>query len=285
MAFFTEFLAEDLAEVFLRRAEMKKIGLGLAAVAVIAGWAGLASSVDAAPKKGPGSTRRVRRNRGNLFDKWQEEIKRREDVKKEFEKWSAQASSLTLPDTTPSFTDDLDAVAKQVDQTGKEKGALALLRKKRDLILAKWDAGGEKSLKAAREKIADLNSRREEDLKTCISLVKSMQSVLARREKLAIGQERRMFSSLTAEQRGLWNGPILAEAVVEALALTDLSESQQAKIQALCAQRMRTSALPLVTPLSTAVLASSVRKISASVLTVDQRKEYLRQKRENSITG
>lgn len=264
---------------------MKKIGLGLAAVAVIAGWAGLASSVDAAPKKGPGSTRRVRRNRENLFDKWQERAKHRAEVKKEFEKWSGQASSLALPDTTPSFTDDLDAVAKQVDQTGKEKETLALLRKKRDLILAKWDAEGTKSLEAARKKIADLNSRREEDLKTCISLVKNMQGLLARREDMVMGQERRMFSSLTADQRGLWNGPILAEAVVEDLALTDLSESQQAKIQKLCSQRMRTSALPLVTPLSTAVLASSVKQISASVLTVDQRKEHLRQKRENSITG
>jgi len=264
---------------------MKKIGLGLAAVAVIAGWAGLASSVDAAPKKGPGSTRRVRRNRGNLFDKWQERAKHRADVKKEFAKWSAQASSLTLPETTPSFTDDLDAVAKQVDQTGKEKEALALLRKKRDLILAKWDATGTKTLEASRKKIAALESGRDEDLKTCISLVKNMQGLLARREKMVMGQERRMFSSLTAEQRGLWNGPILAEAVVEDLALTDLSESQQAKIQKLCAQRMRTSALPLVTPLPTAVLASSVKQISASVLTSDQRKEYTRQKRENSITG
>jgi len=175
-----------------------------------------------------------------------------------------------------SFTDNqakMKALALSEEQQAQLKEAIEA----RDAALEKWGQINERSLAAARERVAKAKGKSVTGARKRLDAL--TKNVNLGRDRIAAQHERKMFAILTAEQRGQWNGPVLAADVNKEFSSVKLDAEQKQKILALCQERGQRITEPASAGKNTGIVKAITSQVYSRVLTPEQRKTYNERKR------
>jgi hypothetical protein len=181
------------------------------------------------------------------------------------------------------FGADVDEIDSKVTLTADQKEKLGKLKESRDKMLGKWDAANQKRLDLCEKRLSQLEGKDNKDPRVQNArkqLVGTQKSLTASRANLENGYARKMFSLLSPEQRGKWNGPILKGEMEKEFSLVFLEPAQQEKLEKLSDVQGRRLAVP-VDPESEAcakMINSMSTQVYRSLLNAEQKKVYKKQK-------
>lgn len=173
---------------------------------------------------------------------------------------------------TPGFADDLKQLTTVVALTEEQQKKLEALKLERDAAAAKWDEANQKRIDAIEAKLPQLKDRRQ--ARTRSQLERQLKTMKAGRARLLDIHERKMFAVLEREQRGKWNGPVLAEPVLKEFTALKLDDSQTGKIRDLAQKRGEMLPAPVNPKRDEAIVKAVTKQAYASVLTPAQRKQF-----------
>jgi Spy/CpxP family protein refolding chaperone len=178
----------------------------------------------------------------------------------------------TQPVVGGAFAEDTKRLTAVVGLTDAQLQQIRDLKQQRDGAVAKWDATNQSRIAAIRDKMAKLTGKNS--ARSRAQLQRQLKIFENSRAQLIAGHDRKIFNVLTREQRGKWNGPILAEAVLKDFRALKLQPEQTAKVHELCCKRGEGVSVP-VDPAHQEVTVKAVsRQVYTAVLTPDQRKQY-----------
>jgi hypothetical protein len=176
------------------------------------------------------------------------------------------------PAKDASFAGDVEKLTRTVALTEEQQKSITALKATRDAALAKWDETHQKRIAAIQEQLGKLKGKR--DARARSALERQRKVLESGRATVLQTHERGMFAVLTREQRGRWNGPILAEAVLKEYARIKLDDAQKSKVRDLCRTRGEGVAAPVDPKRHEATFKAVKQQTLATVLTAAQRKEY-----------
>jgi Spy/CpxP family protein refolding chaperone len=192
--------------------------------------------------------------------------------------WGALAAGLSEaqpPAASPRgpamFGSDLTRISQQLGLTEEQKKKMESLGAERDAALAGWDRANQKriaAIQAAIGKVTGKSSARKRAV-----LERQLGTLQSGRVRLAATHERRLFGVLTREQRGKWNGPILAGSVLKDLERLGLDETQKQKVHALCRARGEGISAPVDPKRHDLTFKAVKQQTITTVLTPAQRKQ------------
>jgi hypothetical protein len=185
---------------------------------------------------------------------------------------TAKPAKRAAPGQPASFADDMEKLKTTVGLDEEQQKKLADLKAARDAALANWDQLNDKRIAAIEARIAAMKGGK--DAKAKAQLERQLKTLRAGRERVAATHERTLFGVLTREQRGKYNGPILAEAMLKEYARVTLDDAQTQKLRELCQARGEGVTAPVDPVLHLSTYKALKQQVYASILTPDQRKQY-----------
>lgn len=213
---------------------------------------------------------------------------RKERARKEFRKWRQAGMAIELSKQVSSFADDIEQLNQQVTLTEEQKAKIDKMRGLRDKALESWDKANVKKFDTLKTKLEKLSlgssGSMARDIKTCKTIVEYMHKLRKARDAIAAGHERKMFATLTAEQRRKWNVPIISENVLAEFEPFDLEEAQIVKIKSLCEAQARKCTSPVNPEAGSRSIEAVKKQVYLRVLTIKQRKEYAATKKRDKAT-
>jgi hypothetical protein len=170
-----------------------------------------------------------------------------------------------------SFTDDMEKLTTAVKLADEQKKKIDAQKTARDAAVEKWNTAHQKQIDATEKKISEAK-----DEKAKAPLEKSLKALLAGRDNIHATAEKTMFAVLTKDQKGLWNGGILADAVTADIGTTDpaLTEAQTKKIADRSKEKGAAIAFPIDPTSMAASMPTLILPIVKEVLLPAQWKEY-----------
>ena len=194
-----------------------------------------------------------------------------------------RAQKPDAPRQAPSFADDMAKLTSTVGLTEAQAEKLQALKADRDAALTKWDELNQKRISAIEQKLAKL--RGGKSAKARGQLERQRKGLQAGRATVAASHERKMFGVLAREQRGKWNGPVLAEAVLKEFSKDKLDAKQTEKVRQICTVRGEGISAPVDPVKHETTFKAVKRQVYSTVLTAAQRQQYGKQNRPAQSRG
>ncbi len=217
-----------------------------------------------------------------VSEKRDKDLDKKERAQRDFEKLQAIGLAVELPKKTESLTDDMETLDQKVTLTEQQKKKIPEMRALRDKILANWDKINQKKFDAMKARLEKLTTRRE--MRLCKTIVTQLQSMSRTRAAIVTSNERKFFGTLTPEQRGKWNAPIVSQVLLDEFSSLELSKEQIAKIESAAGAQAKRLAVPLGSGAPPTQVTAPIKKyVYTRILTAKQRKQYAIAKRQEAI--
>ena len=169
------------------------------------------------------------------------------------------------------FGDDLAKLAEAVNLTEEQQKKMEALKAARESALAKWDQANQKKVTGIQQAIGKLKGKGSERKRA--GLERQLKGLQDGRARLAATHERALYGALTREQRGKWNGPILAAPILKEFERLGLDDTQKQKINELCRVRGEGVSASADPKLHEVTFKAVKQQPVTAVLTADQRKQ------------
>ena len=176
----------------------------------------------------------------------------------------------TQPVLGEPFAADMAKLTAVVGLTEAQQKQIEQRKAERDESVTKWDAANQKKMAAIRDRMAKLSSKS----RSRAALDRQLKLLEGGRSRLLATHARNIHGVLNRQQRGKWNGPLLAEAVLKEFRAQKLEPSQVKKIHELCQKRGEGVIAPVDDKRHEVTFKGVKQQAYAMVLTPAQRREY-----------
>jgi len=187
----------------------------------------------------------------------------------------------TQPVLGEPFAADMAKLTAVVELTEAQQKQIEQRKVERDESVAKWDAANQKKMTAIREKMAKLSSKS----RSRAALDRQLKLLEGGRSRLLALHARNIFGVLNRQQRGKWNGPLLAEAVLKEFRAQKLQPDQVKKVHEICQKRGEGVIAPVDAKRHEVTFKGVKQQAYATVLTPTQRREYTAAKKPTPRTS
>lgn len=175
------------------------------------------------------------------------------------------------------FGDDIEKIDTTCTLTDAQKTRLRQIKAELDKALEAHDKAAAPKLAKIDERLGALgNNKKDPKAAPARTELEGMKAqIAAQRESISQTHTRRMFASLTSDQKAKWNTPLLTDAMTAEFSVVAIDAKQIEKLNTFCSQQARLLAFP-VDPFSPNDKQLNTVKMQAykTILTPAQQAEY-----------